>query len=91
MHVNLRAGVRFVRDSLCWVDLDDSSSRYADPEAEGVRPVLTTANVSFCDASYSIGAVLEPRIHSYLQIFLISLGCLVRFAVVAVLLSRANA
>ena len=42
MHVNLRAGVRFVRDLLCWVAGEDSSSRYADPEAEGVRPVLTT-------------------------------------------------
>ena len=47
MHVNLRAGVRFVRDLLWWVDGDDSSSRYADPEAEGVRPVLTTASVSW--------------------------------------------
>lgn len=42
MHVNLRAGIRFVRDLPWCVAGDDSSSRYADPEAEGVRPVLTT-------------------------------------------------
>ena len=41
--------------------------------------------------SYSIAPISKRRIHPYLQIFLISLGCLVRFAAVAVLLFRATA
>ena len=41
--------------------------------------------------SYSIAPIPKPRIHPYLQIFLISLGCLVRFAAVAVLLVAATA
>lgn len=42
MHVSLRAGALIVRDLLAVVGADGSSSRYAEPEADGVKPVLRT-------------------------------------------------
>ena len=42
MHVSLRAGA-FVASDLCAaVGVDGSSSRYAEPDADGVKPVLRT-------------------------------------------------
>ena len=42
VHVSLRAGALHVRDLLAAVGVDDSSSKYAEPEADGVKPVLRT-------------------------------------------------
>ena len=42
MHVSLRAGAILARDLLAAVGVDDSSSRYAEPDADGVKPVLRT-------------------------------------------------
>lgn len=49
MHVSLRAAAFVVRDLLAAVGVDGSSSKYAEPDADGVKPVLRTecyANVS---------------------------------------------
>lgn len=42
MHVSLRAGAVLARDLLAAGGVDDSSSRYAEPDADGVKPVLRT-------------------------------------------------
>lgn len=42
MHVSLRAGALLARDLLAAVGVDGSSSKYAEPDADGVRPVLRT-------------------------------------------------
>ncbi len=42
VHVSLRADALLARDLLAAVDMHGSSSRYADPEADGVKPVLRT-------------------------------------------------
>lgn len=42
MHVSLRAGALFAKDLLAAVGVDDSSSKYAEPDADGVKPVLMT-------------------------------------------------
>ena len=42
MHVSLRADDLFARDLLVTPSIDGSSSRYAEPDADGVRPVLRT-------------------------------------------------
>lgn len=42
MHVSLRAGAVLARDLLAAVGVDGSSSRYAEPDADGVKPVLRT-------------------------------------------------
>ena len=42
MHVSLRAGALLARDLLAVVGVDVSSSKYAEPDAEGVKPVLRT-------------------------------------------------
>ena len=42
MHVSLRAGALLARDSLAAVGVDGSSSKYAEPDADGVKPVLRT-------------------------------------------------
>lgn len=42
MHVSLRAGALLARDLLAAVGVDVSSSRYAEPDADGIKPVLRT-------------------------------------------------
>ena len=42
MHVSLRAGALGASDLLAAVLVDGSSSRYAEPDADGVKPVLRT-------------------------------------------------
>lgn len=42
MHVSLRAGALLARHVLAAVGEDESSSKYAEPEADGVKPVLRT-------------------------------------------------
>ena len=42
MHASLRAGALFARVLLAAFGVDGSSSKYAEPDAEGVRPVLRT-------------------------------------------------
>ena len=43
MHVSLRAGALLARELLAAMGVDDSSSKYAEPDADGVKPVLRTA------------------------------------------------
>ena len=42
MHASLRADVLFAMVLLAAFGVEGSSSKYAEPEAEGVRPVLRT-------------------------------------------------
>ena len=42
MHVSLRAGAFCVKDLLAAWRVDGSSSKYAEPDADGVKPVLRT-------------------------------------------------
>ena len=54
MHVNLRAGALLARDVLAAAGVDGSSSTYAEPDADGVKPVLRTvfyASISTKSAS----------------------------------------
>lgn len=59
---------------------DDSSSKYADPEADGVKPVFRTT--AFSQVSQNAHRSSRPmcigKIQQYLQIFLSSFGPLVR-------------
>ena len=42
VHVSLRAGALLARDLLPAIGVDGSSSKYAEPDADGVKPVLRT-------------------------------------------------
>ena len=42
MHVSLRAGALLASELPAAMGVDDSSSRYAEPDADGVKPVLRT-------------------------------------------------
>ena len=42
MHASLRADALFARVLLGACSVEGSSSKYAEPDAEGVRPVLRT-------------------------------------------------
>lgn len=42
MHASLRAGALSARVLLAAFGVEGSSSKYAEPDAEGVRPVLRT-------------------------------------------------
>ena len=82
MHVNLRVGALLARDLLAAAGVDGSSSTYAEPDADGVKPVLRTV----CYASISTKArarsplVVAGNAVRYPQIFLTSLVALVRLA-----------
>ena len=76
MHVNLRAGALLARSLLAGEGVDDSSSAYAEPDADGVRPVLRTVFY----ASISTKGVRVGIAVQYPQIFLTSFGPLVRLA-----------
>ena len=43
MHVSLRAGAFLAKGFLAAVGVDGLSSKYAEPDAEGVKPVFRTA------------------------------------------------
>ena len=42
MHVSLRAGTLLASELPAAMGVGDSSSRYAEPDADGVKPVLRT-------------------------------------------------
>ena len=52
MHVSFKLEEMFVREVPFEIVVDGSSSRYAEPEADGVRPVLRTTIILAKQSSY---------------------------------------
>lgn len=78
MQDNFNEGIDVAKELPCFED--DSCSRYAEPEAEGVKPVLRT-DVQSQSASQPCGIELSKyakcTVMFYSQIFRISFGALV--------------